>query len=581
MKKIKKSVLNKKQNYKIKNNNFKFSNKNDEKIFTIFLVVFAFLSFALFLYQEYSFIKDSLLPNETILNAFNQKNILKKKEAIEIAKNHIQYNNIIDIKLLEKFDVSINYFKSGREISFLEHVLGKEKAMEYISKYDIPLNYYGVRFFKEYEIEEITVYIDDYSKRVIGFSYYIPKNKTELLNNLTKDEAKIKALDYLKNENFNLTNLEEKDYSTEKIQKRIDHHFTYKITDSVINSEYGEAYLELKIDILGNKIGGYRYFLLIPEDFTKNTNKELELGNFLSLISLFATLIIFLIAFTISIINIIKKKTKWKFFLTISIISFIFLFIEKINSIPAIKYNYPTNLPFEAYLGNFILISVVLIFLSCLIIFTTGTAGFALTNEIWPKKIKDLIDISEKKIFTKRISYSILRGYLIAMLIFGITVITYIIGERFLGIWSLNLEEISTSNLVYIPFFTIFVISLIEAAILEEFTYRLFGISFFKKYLGSTFLAVLIPTLIWAIAHSNYPVFPIYFRAIELIIIGIIMSYFFLRYNITTVITTHYILDAVYLGIGLIFSGSLFLILGEIFILSLPLIIAIIGLIKK
>jgi hypothetical protein len=39
-----------------------------------------------------------------------------------------------------------------------------------------------------------------------------------------------------------------------------------------------------------------------------------------------------------------------------------------------------------------------------------------------------------------------------------------------------------------------------------------------------TFLALLLPAMIWAFGHSTYPVFPVYFRGIKLTIAGLIFG---------------------------------------------------------
>jgi hypothetical protein len=555
---------------------FKFSNKNDEKVFTTFLIILAIASFLLFLYDQYPLSGPMLYENETFLDLFKQKT-LQNNELIFIAKDYSNKNKILDN--IDSYSISVARFNLGTKYSFLERTIGQDKAIEYINDFNFPLSYYEIRFYKEYEPEELAVFIDDFNNNVTGFMYYIPQNKE--YPNLNKEEAKNLALDFLKDNGYNIENITENDYSSEKIQNRTDHYFKFKITDSAINTEYGETFLFLTMNIYGNKISGYDFNLFIPEDFNREINKELGSGNLLALLSMLATLIMFILGFAVLIARFIQKKVDWKFFFALSLICLLFLVLELINSYPSFKYNYSTDLSYGVYIGTVYILSLIMLVLSCIFIFVTGSAGASLTKELWKNKIDDLIDFSKKRFFTKNISNSIFRGYLIAMLSLGVTSIIYIIGSKFLGVWSLSTSSIDTLSVTFIPFFTVFVLSLISASIIEEFTYRLFGIAFFKKYTKSTFLAILIPTLIWAVAHSNYPTFPVYFRGIELLITGALFSYFYLRYNITTVITAHYLIDAIAIGAILLYSGNGFWILGEIIILFLPLIIALIGYFKN
>ena len=131
----------------------------------------------------------------------------------------------------------------------------------------------------------------------------------------------------------------------------------------------------------------------------------------------------------------------------------------------------------------------------------------------------------------------------------GITSLIYFLGEKYLGVWTLG----DTSSqfftlLTYIPLISLLSVA-VYSSISEELVYRLFGISFFKKYTKSTILAVFITTIIWAVAHSNYSVFPYYFRAIELIITGLLFGYFFVRYDLATTITAHYVFNSLVFGL--------------------------------
>jgi membrane protease YdiL (CAAX protease family) len=557
-------------------NSLKFSDKNDEKIFTIFLIILAVASFSLFLGEQYISLKYSLYENQTFIDLFKEKS-LTNNEIISIAKNYIDSKNIIEN--IDSYNTAVAYFESNNEYSFLKKSLSDKETYNYIEKYDLSLSYYAVRFYKEYVEEEIVVYIDEYSGKILGFKHYIPIENN--YSELSKEEAEKLSSNLITELRYDIKGFIENDYSKKSNQGRIDHEFTFRLDDSVIHTEYGDSFMLFSINILGDKIGGYDYYLSVPEEFNKDTDKQLNSGNLLALISIFATLIMFILAAIVLIKRFILKKVNWKFFMILSIICLVLLVLELLNSYPIYNYNYMTNLSYTVYIGTILIVSLIMIIISCISIFVTGAAGESLSKEIWKNKIKDITDFSKKKFFSKNISKSILRGYLIAMLSLGVTSLIYILGNRFLGVWSISSTNIGPSTLSFLPFFSVFVVSLVSASIVEEFTYRFFGITFFKKYAKSTFLAILIPTIIWAVAHSNYAVFPIYFRGIELLITGFIFGYFFLRYNITTVIIAHYLIDVVYMGLALIITGNLIMMSGEIFILIFPLIIAIIGLIKK
>ena len=118
----------------------------------------------------------------------------------------------------------------------------------------------------------------------------------------------------------------------------------------------------------------------------------------------------------------------------------------------------------------------------------------------------------------------------------------------------------------YLPFLEPLTVG-IGASISEEFMFRLFAISFFKRYLKKDFFAVLIPAVIWAFSHSSYEVFPPYVRGIELTIVGIILGYLFLKFGLEMTIITHYAVEAILVSIPLMLSKVLFYQLSGIIVI--------------
>jgi hypothetical protein len=86
--------------------------------------------------------------------------------------------------------------------------------------------------------------------------------------------------------------------------------------------------------------------------------------------------------------------------------------------------------------------------------------------------------------------------------------------------------------------------------------FRLFGVPFMKRFLKYTFLALLVPAAIWAFGHSNYPVYPVYVRGIELTIAGLVFGWIFIRYGLVAMFVAHYAIDAILLAMPLLSSAG-------------------------
>ena len=119
------------------------------------------------------------------------------------------------------------------------------------------------------------------------------------------------------------------------------------------------------------------------------------------------------------------------------------------------------------------------------------------------------------------------------------------------------------------------------AAISEEFVFRMFAVSFLKKFMRFTFLAILIPSIIWAFAHSSYAVFPIYTRGIELTIVALAFCFVYLRYGILACIIAHYVIDAVLFSIPLLRSSNMYFLTSGLIVIALAGIPALFGLFPK
>lgn len=80
----------------------------------------------------------------------------------------------------------------------------------------------------------------------------------------------------------------------------------------------------------------------------------------------------------------------------------------------------------------------------------------------------------------------------------------------------------------------------LNAALTEELLFRLIGISFFLwVFPKQRWLAILIPGVLWAFAHTSYVSYPIYARGVELTIHAIIVGIIFLKFDLFTTILAH------------------------------------------
>ncbi|WP_239618734.1 CPBP family intramembrane glutamic endopeptidase [Cohnella mopanensis] len=180
---------------------------------------------------------------------------------------------------------------------------------------------------------------------------------------------------------------------------------------------------------------------------------------------------------------------------------------------------------------------------------------------------------------------SMREGYFLAFILLGSQSIILLILEKTLGSFAASDASQSMYNMS-IPL----LLPLLAwcAGISEELQSRLFGIGVIRKWfvglarkiLGRepsrktlfwlTTVAIIPPGLIWALGHVGYAIFPVYTRIIELVLMSFLFGWFMLRFGIMTVIFAHVTLDAILMGMQMMFDGLPWDFAGGVFSLIMP-----------
>lgn len=112
------------------------------------------------------------------------------------------------------------------------------------------------------------------------------------------------------------------------------------------------------------------------------------------------------------------------------------------------------------------------------------------------------------------------------------------------------------------------------AAITEEVIYRYFGVGIFRRWFKNTWLAALIPSLVWAAGHTLYPLYPASTRILELVIIGMLLTFIMMKFGFIAAMFTHAIFNTILMGMQLVIYGGTVDLISSIVFIVLPFIIA-------
>jgi hypothetical protein len=331
--------------------------------------------------------------------------------------------------------------------------------------------------------------------------------------------------------------------------------------------------------VQGEKIGYYSHYLKVPERFSRNIEKQTGLGQLLTIVSFVLILLTIIAAGIMIVLRARGAHVPWRMFVSVSVIMGTLALLNVVNSFPVAKMSYPTQWTYGTYIGFFVAGAVIGALAYAMWILLTGMSGHVMASGTYPNSLGSFKDIAEGRIASSRVGYSCLIGYGLGLFFLGYLTVFYLFGRKYLGVWLPADSPYSNVVSYYLPWLAPLAVSLM-AALSEEFTSRYFSISFLKKYLKLTPLALIIPAIIWAFAHSSYQVFPVYARGIELTIGGIIFGIVFIKYDILACIVGHYVVDAVLFAMPLVNSQNEYLKISGYIVIGLglvPLLLGIVG----
>lgn len=464
---------------------------------------------------------------------------------------------------------------------FLQRTLGLSEASRW-AREEVPVWRWSHRWFRPEVKEEwrVGVGVDG---RITAFQHLLEEAAPGA--HLEEADARTLAETFLQQQGWDLNTLERIEASSERLDNRTDHRFTWEKQGSTIpwredDPEAGMGSVRITVDVQGDAIGGYRHFLRVPEQFSRGLQRSLSVGTVLAFGSLGLTFILVLIALGITIARHRLDDVRWKPAFAVAVAIALLVIVAAATSWPGAKFRYPTEFPWAAY-GGLLVFGV--LFAATIYglwtLFTAG-AGESLGRNTFPETLTGWLDAARGKLLTPAMTAASLRGYALGFLVLGYLSVFYVIARQYFGAWLPAEGPQSEIFNNYLPFLAPLTVSVV-AATTEELTYRLFGISLVKRYLKSTVLALLIPAAIWAFAHSNYPVFPVYIRGIELTIGGIIFGLGFLHLGLLACIVAHFAIDAILIGMPLLTSGNPAYVVSGVIVMGLALIPAVLGLLGR
>ncbi|MHB1417750.1 MAG: hypothetical protein ACYC1C_21080, partial [Chloroflexota bacterium] len=270
------------------------------------------------------------------------------------------------------FDVSGYYIATAFEVddsgkSYVEQQAGLA-ALNRLGEGDIAIWRWHVRFFRELQEEEFSVYITP-NGHVTGFSQVLPESTPGA--NPTVDEARAQAEAFLAGLGGDTSTY--RSISATKVERdaRTDYVFTWE--DS--NFKLGDATYRTDVWTHGDQIGGYYQYLKVPEDWLRAEAVQANNGILLARFGWLLTYALGLAAALVCLFRVRAGRVGWRFAVILAGVMAVIAIAVGVNSFPLYMMGYPTTSTLASYLAGGLLSLATSLIPTGLAVVLAGIAG--------------------------------------------------------------------------------------------------------------------------------------------------------------------------------------------------------------
>ena len=433
--------------------------------------------------------------------------------------------------------------------TFLEREAGLEQANRIMGT-RVRLWTWSYRWFRPLQKEEYRAQVTPRGE-VVGFAHEIAEDAARPAVNAA--EARSLA------EQFLLSRMRRDPASLEFVEAsdtarphRVDRVFTWKERDFSLR----DATNRVQVTVLGNEVGGYREYLKIPEQWTRDYQRLRSKNEVAQLVdtALVVGLVVGLIV--VIVMRVRRQDVRWRRSAMIGVIGMALTFLAHLNQFSLAEFGYPTTDSYSSFVARQMLEGLVNALGAGGLLFVLAAGAEPLYREAFRDKVSLGSLFRLRGLRTRRFFLGSILGITLTAIFVAYQTAFYIVAYRY-GAWSP--ADVPYSDLLNTRFPWLFVlIGGYLPAVSEEFLFRMFGIPFLRKLVRSTAVAVVLAGFLWGFGHAGYPQQPFFIRGVEVGIGGVALGLVMLRWGILPTLVWHYSVDAMYSAMLLLRSHSLY-----------------------
>ncbi|MCR8659423.1 CPBP family intramembrane glutamic endopeptidase [Paenibacillus endoradicis] len=511
------------------------------------------------------FILLQLLPslNATATSTTSSKPISNDK-AIEIATAFAEQHTGFNIEKAEA------YHQANK--AYTGYIMKEQLQKTHEEKFEniVPFDQYQVNLRFASGKGNGYVIMSLYTGQVTGWNFSIPGTEADAAATLTALKQEITEQKFPLNAD---TNFDMYEAVSQPTWASITTPSKHSIGWYVSNDELfiGEAILQIDTVVLetseGTIVSRYLPDFIIPDEYTAYTEKQdLFAGIWTYGIYMGFTFIFGVLAIIYAILY--RRHTSFKYGAWLTAISTLISVLVNFGFLKS-QLGLQTNTISGDGFANLFMIGIVIVsvLFGAVGVYFSFIAGDGLWKaqgfRLWPR-FRD-------QDYGHYIWNMMKMSYLLAIILLGIQNVIYLLLTTVLGTWSANDASQSFLNFEYTWLYPAVAWM---AAITEEVIYRYFGVGIFRRWFKNTWLAALIPSLVWAAGHTLYPLYPASTRILELVIIGMLFTFIMVKFGFIAAMFTHAIFNTILMSMQLVIYGGTIDLISSIVFIVLPFFIA-------
>ncbi|MBI4861259.1 MAG: CPBP family intramembrane metalloprotease [Candidatus Riflebacteria bacterium] len=457
-----------------------------------------------------------------------------------------------------------------KPVLYLQKTLGPEGLVKRLEREELPLFYWQVHLSRPGDQRQYWVRVT--LKGSVGaFSTKLPE--TDAGQRPGVDPARSRARAFLA-ERFSLAGWKEVEAATTVLPGRTDHRFVFaRELDRLENAQE-----RVSVTVQGGRIGGYRNWVKVPETHDLEQSAEETYADALFWTSVTADVLLVLAAAAVLLVGCTRGTLPGTAPARAALLVFVTLLITIVNYAPVtLAKEYSPEKPLIAFLGSQLLFLALLGAIPAVGTFLMLAAGEIEDGQTGSaSRVESFRRWLDGRWADPLVRRSMGLGLLMGVALGGGEAIFYHIGQL-TGTVTLPVGPRYVNTMgTWLPF--LFPLSIgIGAGITEECTFRLFATTFLSRKVPRS-LALLVPAMAWAFAHSKESVYPVWARGSELVIGGVLLGWFFLSSDLLAVITAHYLYDVVTFGWAMLGSSDPVAVAGTVLCLGVVVVPGALGL---